>query len=270
MTLPNRIVRDEVVRGEAAYVYGFKRRAQEHHCLGYGTFSIDVATLAALRKTYARQVQPVTYRAIYVKALALALKQHPEANAILFKKWFGLFGRRRIVRFDSIDVNLPVTRDVDGKTVTFIATVRDPANKTLAQIQDELAHLDRCAPEESFYIQRIKKFARMPLWLARFVHWLMTVSPSFYVKNVGTCGLTFIEGDWYDNFFPIGPTSVVFCMGAVRHEPVAEGTTVVAKRRLRCTAMVDNYVISGLVGAQVAKTFKDLLESGAVVRAELA
>lgn len=269
MTVPNRIVSDDVVRGETAYVYGFKHRAQHHHCLGYGTFSIDVAGLAALRKAYARKVQPITYRALYVKALALAIRQNPEANAILFKKWFGLFGRRRIVAFEAVDVNLPVTREIDGKTVTFIATIRDPASKTLAQIQDELTHLDRCAPEASFYIQRIRKFAKMPLWLARLVHWLMTVSPAFYIKNVGTCGLTFIEGDWYDNFFPIGPTSVVFCMGAVRDEPVAEATGIVARRRLRCTAMVDNYVISGLTGAKVAKAFKDLLESGDVLRPEL-
>lgn len=265
----NPIQRDDTVRGMSAYVYAFKKRAHEHHCLGWGTFVVEIEKLGELRKKYSRARSPITTSAIYVKALAMALKKTPEANAILFKKWLGLFGRRRIVRFENVDVNLPITREVDGKVITFIGTIRDAAHKTLAAIQAELNHLQRCPPDESYYIRRIKKLANLPLWLARFVHWMMTVSPSFYTKQVGTCGLTFIDGDWYDNVFPIGPTSIVFCIGAARREPVVEGNAIVAKRLLRCTGMADNYVIDGLTGARVAKDFKDLLESGALVEDEL-
>ncbi len=265
----NTIAGDEPLRGESAYVYAFKKRAKEHHCLGWGTFAVDLTHLSPLRKAYSRKKQPITYRALYIKALALALQKTPEANAILFKKWLGFFGRRRIVRFSQVDVNIPITREVDGKMVTLIGTVRDPATKTLAQIQDELNHFQRCKPEESFHIQRMRKFARMPLWLARLVHWLMTVSPKFYVGQVGTCGLTFIEGDWYDSFLPIAPTSIVFAMGAAHKAPVVEDDAIVIKRQLKCAAMADNYVISGLLGAQVAYDFKTLLESGSFISAEL-
>ena len=94
------------LRGHEAFVYGFKRRAQTHHCLGYGTFSVDVSGLQDIRKAYCRAVAPITNVAVYVKAVALAMARHPEANAILFKRWYGF----RIVRFDRVDVNVPITR----------------------------------------------------------------------------------------------------------------------------------------------------------------
>src|SRR5690606_36496588 len=104
---------------------------------------------------------------------------------------------------------------------------------------------------------------------ARFVHWLMTVSPSFYTKQVGTCGLTFIEGSWYDHFFPIGPTSIAFSVGASRRNAVVVNDKVEIKRQVNVSGMADNFVISGLTGAKVAKDFKDLLESASFVKAEL-
>ena len=74
--------------------------------------------------------------------------------------------------------------------------------------------------------------------------------PSFYVRNVGTCGLTLVDGgDWFEHFFPIAPTSVVFGVGAARAEPVVRGDAVVVGRVLKCTLMADNYVIPGLLGS---------------------
>jgi pyruvate/2-oxoglutarate dehydrogenase complex dihydrolipoamide acyltransferase (E2) component len=261
----NEIAESREVRGLEAYMYAFKARAHRHHCLGYGTASIDVEALVRLHKRYCHKVRPITYTTLYVKATALALARNPEANAVLFRKPFGY----RIVRFERVDVNLPITREVAGQPVTFIGTIRDAATKTLSQIQDEISEYQHCAPEESFAIRRIRQFAGMPLWLAKLIHWRMTWDPSFYVGNVGTCGLTFVEGDWFEHFFPIAPTSVVFGIGALRKEPVVQGGEIVVERRLKCALMIDNFVISGLTGAALARDFKELLESGSFVTAEL-
>ena len=48
MRVPNRILHRQDVHGELAYVYGLKARAQQHHCLGYGTFSVDLEELGRL------------------------------------------------------------------------------------------------------------------------------------------------------------------------------------------------------------------------------
>ncbi|MBI3468563.1 MAG: 2-oxo acid dehydrogenase subunit E2 [Planctomycetes bacterium] len=265
MNVSNRIAEAIPVRGESAYLYGLKDRARRHHCLGYGMFSVDMSRLEEARKRYSRCVRPITYKPIFVKATALAIERTPEANAILFKQWLGY----RIVRFERVDVNLPVTRDLHGRTVTFIATIRDAAAKPLSQIQDELTAHQRRPPEECFALRRFEKFSRMPLWLARLIHWRMTRSPRFYLNNVGTCGLTFLEDPSFERLLPIAPTSVVFGLGGVQWEPVVRGEEIVKARVMKCTLMVDNFVISGPVGLRLAKDFRELLETGSFVADEI-
>ena len=160
---PTGISHSEPVTGVSAYVYGFKARAQRHHCLGYGTFTIRAEQLEALRKEYSRRIQPITYVPLLVKATALAIAKYPEANAILFKRVWGY----RIVQFDKVDVNLPITRELDGQEVTFVATIRDAASKTLAEIQDELTAYERSAPDELYALQRFRRLARLPYWLVQ-------------------------------------------------------------------------------------------------------
>jgi pyruvate/2-oxoglutarate dehydrogenase complex dihydrolipoamide acyltransferase (E2) component len=97
----------------------------------------------------------------------------------------------------------------------------------------------------------------------------MTRSPSFYLKNVGTCGLTFVEGDWYERIFPIAPTSVVFGIGGARREPVVVHDRIEIRRVLKCSLMVDNYVVPGPTAARLAKEFKSLLEEPSFLRDEI-
>jgi pyruvate/2-oxoglutarate dehydrogenase complex dihydrolipoamide acyltransferase (E2) component len=265
MNEPNSIRQSQTVRGEQAYIYCLKARAKRHHCLGYGTFSVDLDSLERRRKEYSRLVRPITYVPLYLKATALAIQRSPEANGILFRKPFGL----RIVQFEKIDVNLPITRRVGDRTVTFIGTVRDAAAKPLHEIQEELIRYQKDPPEDSFAMSRFQRLSEMPLWKLQWIHWRMTRSPRFLIRNAGTCGVTFIEGDGADHMFPIAPTSVVFGIGGARCEPVARGGTSAVGRVLKCTLMVDNYVVSGLAGARLGKDFKDILESGCLIAEEL-
>jgi pyruvate/2-oxoglutarate dehydrogenase complex dihydrolipoamide acyltransferase (E2) component len=266
MELTNRICRSQRLGGEQAYVYGLKARAKHHHCLGYGTFTVDVDALEPLRKEYSRRIRPITYLPLYVKATALAVERNPQANAILFRKLFGF----RIVQFEQVDVNLPITRKIGERWITFIGTIRNAAAKTLAQIQEELTVYQRCPPQESIAIRRFLRLDRMPFFLSRLVHWWMTRSPRFYIRNVGTCGLTIVEaGDGGGYFFPIAPTSIVFGISGVRREPVVRNEALAIGKVLRCVLMADNYVVSGLVGVQVGRDFKELVENGAFISAEL-
>jgi pyruvate/2-oxoglutarate dehydrogenase complex dihydrolipoamide acyltransferase (E2) component len=266
MTPTNRVVASRPVRGESAYVYAFKARARDHHCLGYGTFDVDLTRLEPLRKQYSRTVAPVTNLALYLKAVGLALAKNPEANAILFRKLFGY----RVVRFEHIDVNFPVTRKVGERTITFVGTVRDVPHKTLAQIQGEITHYQRCPAEESFAIKRFLAFDNKPLWLAKLIHAWMTRSPTFYVRNVGTCGLTLVEGGGvWGRLFPIAPTSVVFGLSSPAKRPVVRGDAVAVARTLPCVLMADNFVISGNVAARLTRDFVELLETGSFVEQEL-
>jgi pyruvate/2-oxoglutarate dehydrogenase complex dihydrolipoamide acyltransferase (E2) component len=243
-----------------------KARARDHHCPVYGTFEADLSRLEVLRKEYCRRVAPVTNLALYVKAVGLAVARNPEGNSILFRKLFGL----RVVRFERVDVNLPITRHLGERTITFIGTVRDAPNKSVAQIQAEITEYQRCPPEQSFAIKRFLSFDNKPLWLARLIHAWMTWSPRFYISNVGTCGISLVEGGGrWGRMFTLGPTSVVFGLSSPARRPVVRGDTVGVARLLPGVLMIDNFVVSGNVGAKLARDFVELLESGSFVEEEL-
>jgi pyruvate/2-oxoglutarate dehydrogenase complex dihydrolipoamide acyltransferase (E2) component len=265
MNPANPIRGDRTLRGEEAYLYGLKARAKRHHCMAYGTFCLEMDRLETARRRYSREVRPITYLPIYLKAVALVVARHPEANAILFRKPFGY----RVVQFERVDVSLPITRRIGDRWVTFIGTVRDAPTKPLATIQEELCAYQRCPQEQSFAIRRFQRLARMPFWLAQLFHRRLTRDPAFFGRSVGTCGLTLLEGDWGEHLFPVAPSSVVFGLGAARREPVVSGQEIVIRRMLKCCLMIDNYVVPGLTGAQMAREFKELLESGSVVTREL-
>ena len=92
-----------------------------------------------------------------------------------------------------------------------------------------------------------------------------------YIKNVGTCGVTLLEAEaGFERLFPIAPTSVVFGIGGLVREPVVRGDAIVIGRLLKCTLMVDNFVVSGLTGIKLVHDFKHSLESGSFLKEELA
>jgi pyruvate/2-oxoglutarate dehydrogenase complex dihydrolipoamide acyltransferase (E2) component len=261
----NSIAQSTPLTGLSAYGHGLKQRAQRHHCVGYGVFRADVEALSRLRREYSRRVRPITSLPILVKATALAVAQVPQANSILFKRWFG----HRVVRFTDVDVNVPITRSVDGEPVTFLVIVRRANEKTLAEIQEQLRHALESPPGEVAELLRITKAARFPRIGWRLYHWLMTRSPRFYVKNGGTCALTVMNESWGDHFFPIGPTTCVFSVSGPRPEAVVEDDRIVARRMVHVCLGADNYVLSGIQAAAVARAFQTLLEQPRFIQAEL-
>ena len=265
MTTDNPIAQSTPLTGIGAYVHGLKRRAQRHHCVGYGIFRANVEELGRLRRAYSQRVRPITTLPILVKATALAVAQVPQANSVLFKRWFG----HRVVRFTDVDVNVPITRLVRDEAVTFLVIVRKANEKTLAEIQDQLEHALKSPPEQVAEIGRITKASRLPRLGWWVYHWLMTRSPAFYVKNGGTCGLTVMNESWGDQFFPIGPTTCVFSVGGTRAEAVVRDEQVVVQRMAHVCLGADNYVLSGPQAATLARAFQNLLEVPRFIQAEM-
>jgi pyruvate/2-oxoglutarate dehydrogenase complex dihydrolipoamide acyltransferase (E2) component len=97
----------------------------------------------------------------------------------------------------------------------------------------------------------------------------MTRSPSFYLKNAGTCGITTLEGMVGGHFFPIGPTTAVFGIGGIGNHVVARDGVPVVRRMLNASLVLDNYVVSGPDGSVLAHTFQKLIEGCSFVESEL-
>jgi pyruvate/2-oxoglutarate dehydrogenase complex dihydrolipoamide acyltransferase (E2) component len=248
------------------YMYGLKSRANLDHCLGNGMFPVDATELCAVRKQYSKQVRAVTLTPFFVKAVALTIRANPCANRILFQRFPF---RRRIANFDVIDVNVPVTRLLDGVQTTFIGTIRGADKLTLAEIQDELTRLQREPPEELPILRKMAKLRNASPIAVSFYHWLIARSPAFYLKNAGTCGVVLLDAMPGGAFFPLGPTTAMFGIGGIGDQVVARNGVPVVRRTLQVSLSLDNYVVSGPEGLKLSLFFQQLLESCDFVKSEL-
>jgi acyl carrier protein len=248
------------------YMYGLKSRAHLHHCHGNAAFPVDLTRLNSVRKRYCRQVQPVTIIPFFVKAVALSVRANPSANRILFQRFPF---RRRIVRFNVVDVNVPITRIIDGERLTFIGTIRGADKLTIGEIQDELTHLKRDPPEQLPILQKMAKLQNAPPFAVSIYHWFIARSPRFYLQNAGTCGVIPLDAMPGALFFPIGPTTAMFGLGGIGDQVVARDGVPVVRRMLQVSLTLDNYVASGSEGLELSLSFQKLLETCSFAMGEL-
>lgn len=207
----------------------------------YLTIDIDAEPLSRAREEMnaylaeraGKNAEPekVSLNDLLLKAVAVALRAHPETNSSFVIEADGPV----ILRHQNVDLSVavavtdglvtPVIRSADQKSVLEIAReVRDFATRARAK---------KLKPEE------------------------MT-GGTFSVSNLGMYGI--------EEFSAVinPPEGAILAVGAVRDEPVLKNGAVVAGKRLRMTMSCDHRVVDGAVGAVFLKTLRALLEKPAL------
>jgi pyruvate dehydrogenase E2 component (dihydrolipoamide acetyltransferase) len=158
-----------------------------------------------------------------VKALALALRQVPEANAA--------WSDAGIRRHRSVDVSVAVA--VEGGL--FTPVVRSAEAKSLGQIAAEIRDLAARAKERK-------------LQPADYAGGTTTVS------NLGMYGV--------ESFAAIinPPQATILAVGAATRRPVVVGEEIRVGTRMDCTLSCDHRVVDGAVGARLLAAFRSLIE----------
>lgn len=191
----------------------------------YLTISIDMDNAMAARQQI-NEVAPVkvSFNDIVIKAVAVALKQHPAVNS----SWGG--DKIRFNEHTNIGVAIavedgllvPVVRFADGKSLSHIsAEVKDFAGKAKAK---------KLQPSD---------------W----------EGSTFTVSNLGMFGI--------DEFTSIinSPDGAILSVGAIQQVPVVKNGAVVPGNVMKLTLGCDHRVVDGATGAQFLQTLKGLLEA---------
>lgn len=191
----------------------------------YLTVSIDMDNAMEAR-TQINAVAPVkvSFNDIVVKAVAVALKQHPAVNS----SWGG--DKIRFNQHTNIGVAMavedgllvPVVRFADGKSLSHIsAEVKDFAGKAKSK---------KLTPAD---------------W----------EGSTFTVSNLGMFGI--------DEFTSIinSPDGAILSVGAIQQVPVVKNGAVVPGNVMKLTLGCDHRVVDGATGAQFLQTLKGLLEA---------
>ena len=190
----------------------------------YLTREIEMEAAEQFRRQFKkdRQSHP-SMTDLLIKAVALALRKHPELNVS--------YTGEAIRRYERVDIGVAVGME-DG---LMTPVIRDCGAKTLETISSESRAL----------IERAKQKRLQPQEYS---------GATFSISNLGMFGV--------DNFLAvlIPPQAASLAVGAVRDVPVVVSGAVKAGRRMQVTLSCDHRAIDGVMGAKFLMELKRILE----------
>ncbi len=198
----------------------------------YLTVDVDMTRVVEARKSINAMLEAegkkVSFNDIILKAVAGALRKHPNCNA----HWQG----DTIRRFNA--VHLAVAVAIEDGLITPI--VRNAHLKGIAHIAEEVRELAGRAREKKLTPDEY-------------------TGATFSVSNLGMFGI--------QEFTAIinPPEAGILAVGGVEDRPVVIDGQIVVRPRMRITMSCDHRVIDGAQGSRFLATLKAMLEEPAVV-----
>jgi pyruvate dehydrogenase E2 component (dihydrolipoamide acetyltransferase) len=190
----------------------------------YLTMSIDMDSAMEARKKI-NDFSPVkiSFNDLVLKAVAIALKQHPNVNS----SWLG----DKIRYNEHINIGVAVAVE-DG---LLVPVVRFADGKSLSHISAEVKD----------FAQRAKAKKLQP------ADW---EGSTFTISNLGMFGI--------DEFTAIinPPDACILAIGGIQQVPVVKNGAVVPGNVMKVTLSCDHRVVDGATGSAFLQTFKALLE----------
>ena len=196
----------------------------------YLTIDLDMDRAVEARLAINEAIAPdkISFNDLVIKAVAVALKDHPDVNA----GWHGDF-----IRYNE-HVHIGVAVAVDEGLL--VPVVRHADGKPLTQISEEVRD----------YAKRAKTKKLQPEdWEGN----------TFTISNLGMFGI--------EEFTAIinPPDSCIMAIGSIREEPVVKNGQIVVGNRMKVTMSCDHRVVDGVLGAQFLQTFKKYVENPIVL-----
>ncbi len=196
----------------------------------YLTIDLDMDRAVEARKSINEAIRPekISFNDLVIKAVAVALKDHPGVNA----GWFGDFIRYN----EHVHIGVAVAVE-DG---LLVPVVRHADGKPLTQISSEVRD----------YAKRAKSKKLQPQeWEGN----------TFTISNLGMFGI--------EEFTAIinPPDSCIMAIGGIRQEPVVKDGEIRIGNRMKVTMSCDHRVVDGATGAQFLNTFKNYIENPIVL-----
>ena len=237
----------------------------------YGTLEVPMdAAMRYLADFRARTGRRLTISHMMAKVAAMALKEVPDANAIL--RWNRIYLRKRI----GIFFQVLMTDEGEGKADLSGATLYDLEQKSLLQICDEFeAKVSSVRRREDPALEGTRKtFLFVPYFalnaMLRFISFLAYTlnldlrwagvgrDPfgSMMITNVGSLGLDTA----YVPLVPFSRVPTLLALGTVREVPVVRDGALAVSKMLRVNATFDHRIIDGFHASVLSRVVRDWFE----------
>jgi hypothetical protein len=204
---------------------------------------VDMSEAVALRR---RRVPKPSYTALVVKAVALALAEHPYANQRVCPTWLG----PRLQRFEDVDVAVAAEQDSPGReSVAFVDVLRRADGQDLGAITTWLRGLHD--PENAQWKLYSGLIGRLPSWLASLLVRLPTVSARHWVRYRGGAALVSSPAKYgVDRVLGTWTHALGVSFGLVKERALVVDGRVVARPTCELTLNFDRRVMAGAPAAR--------------------
>ena len=237
----------------------------------YGTMEVNMdEAMRYVADFRARTGRKLTISHMMAKVAAMALKEVPDANAVL--RWNRIYLRKRI----GIFFQVVMTDEGDGKTDLSGATIYDVEKKSLVEIYDDFnAKVEKVRKRKDPALEQTRKtFLSVPYfmlnWLLKAISFLMYTlnldlrwagmpqDPfgSMMITNVGSLGLDTA----YVPLVPYSRVPILLALGNVREAPVVRDGKLAVGKIMKVNATFDHRFIDGFHASVLSRVVRDWFE----------
>lgn len=217
---------------------------EKHHMCAL--IECDVTESRLKIKSLKLQGSRISFTGWLLKAVSLTLKEHSEAAAFLY-------GRKRKIIFEDINVSLLVEKTLQGTKVPIPLVIEQADRKSIADITKEIESAKNEALSDSSIVinRRISLAERLYYYLPGYVRraiWrLMLRHPRSAYKKMGNVSFTSVGmfGQIRGWFIHTSIHPVSFGIGSVVKKPVVAGNEIKIREMLQMTVLIDHDVIDG-------------------------
>lgn len=192
--------------------------------------AVNVESLILVREQLKAFEVNVTFNDLIIKAVALALREHPEVNS-------GFNAAKNVlIRYKTVDISVAVS--IEGGLITPIVTHADL--KSVSEISAEVRELAKRAKEGKLQPHEYQ-------------------GGSFTLSNMGMYGVT----DFQAIINP--PQAAILAVSGISDSPVIKNGVVVPGKLLNITLSVDHRAIDGAAAAKYIKSLQKYLENPTIL-----
>lgn len=174
-------------------------------------------------------------------------------------------GRRRLVLFDDVDVNVQIEQPTEVGSIVQSRIIRDANHRTAGSISAEVhaaravTAADRRRERGTRAFVRLPRLVRVPLWRA------VMDRPGLAKRFGGTIGVSAVGmfGTGAGWGIPLAPVPLMVTIGGIGPRPVLADGVLVNRDHLCLTISVDHDIIDGAPAARFAARLRELLEAAA-------
>jgi pyruvate/2-oxoglutarate dehydrogenase complex dihydrolipoamide acyltransferase (E2) component len=242
-------------------VDGGKMGLQKHTVHGLVEFDITESR-KLIRQHRSQTGEAVSFSAYFLSCLGKAIEQDKGMHA--YRN-----GRRQLILFDDVDVNMLFEVEVNGQKTIRPHILRGINRRSIREINAEIQAFQQghASYRESKFIEW---FVRLPDFIRRLFLWVLFKNPQLIKDYYGTVLVTSLGmfGTGTGWGIPVSNHSLQITLGGIGEKPGVVDHRVEVRKYMSATISFDHDVIDGAPAARFIHRLKKLVESGGGLSAQ--